>query len=44
MIDNDKFTKFDYIIVRIVLAILVVLGAIKVTWPAIHEVRQMLLK
>ena len=44
MKDSDRFGKFDYIIVRIVLAFLLVSGALKVTWPVMLEVRQMLFK
>jgi hypothetical protein len=44
MRNNDKFVQFDYIIVRIILTILLILGALKITWPTVLEVRQILLK
>lgn len=41
---NDSFGKFDYIILRIVLAFFLVSGALKVTWPVMLEIKQTLFK
>jgi hypothetical protein len=41
---EDKFRSFDSVVIRLVLAVLLVLGAIKVIFPAFIEVHQLLLK
>lgn len=41
---EDRFKQFDYIVVRVLLAALLVLGAIKVAVPAVLEVKHIFLR